>query len=769
MVKSTFLFKHFLAITLFLSLSFIAFSQPLHHAWSYKSLQWGTSQNAPDLTGFDNIQWEKTGHLFTRLEQNENASPLAGGTEGGFKIVEFDPANNFSQKVLVTSAELIPAGSSSPLKIETYTWYPGHQKLLIFTNSKRVWRAHTRGDFWIYDLTSKKLMQLGKGLPASSLQFAKIAPNGDLVAYVSKHNLYIENLKTGERKQLTTDGTEKIINGTFDWAYEEELFCRDGFRWSPDSRSIAYWQINASGIRDYLMLNTTDSVYSFVIPVQYPKVGYDPSSAKIGIVDIATAKTKWMPIPGDPVQHYLPRMEWAKNSKEIMVQQFNRKQDTCKLYLVNVHTGEAKNIYTEGDKAWIDINYFWQYDRPGWDWINEGKQFLWTTEKDGWKHVYRMNRDGSGETLITKGNFDVIDLAGIDRKNGILYFYASPENATQQYLYRIEINGKGKPQRISPSNESGTHSYDISPDGLYAVHTFSNHNTPPKQEFMALKEGKILKEGESGGFNEAMVHMMLRNPQTFFKITTEDHITMDGWMIKPENFDSTKKYPVLFYVYGEPASCTVKDRFAPNPWYQQLADEGYVIISLDNRGTPAPKGRDWRKAIFKSIGTLNIHDQAMAAKKILQWPWVDTSRIAVWGWSGGGSSTQNLMFRYPDIYKTGMAVAGVSNMRYYDNIYEERYMGLLPEDLTYYEKGAAVNHVKGLKGHLLIIHGSGDDNVHYQNQEALINALVAAGKQFTMMEYPNRTHGISEGRGTTRHLYTLLTNFLETHCLPGAR
>lgn len=739
-------------------LFFLAHSQPLHHAWSYQSLQFGVPANNPDLENLRSIQWEKTGHLFTKLNRTEN----------GFTIAEYDPANPFSEKTLVSSADLVPADSSSSLRVESYTWYPEHQKLLLFTNSQRVWRAHTRGDFWIYDVNTKKLQQLGKRLPESSLQFAKISPDGTRAAYVSKHNIYVEDLQSGNIKQLTTDGTEKIINGTFDWAYEEELFCRDGFRWSPDSKTIAYWQVNATNIRDYLMLNTTDSVYSYVIPVQYPKVGYDPSSARIGVADIATAHTRWMDIPGDPVQHYIPRMDWAGNSREIMVQQLNRKQDTSRLFLVNANTGQAKNIYTEGDKAWIDLNYFWQYDRPGWDWINDGKQFLWTTEKDGWKHVYRLNRDGSHETLLTIGSYDVMDIAGIDRKNGILYFYASPDNATQQYLYSLSIKGKGKLIRLSPANESGTHRYQVSADGLYALHDFSNHTTPPTSELVSLHQYAVLKK-ENSGYDPEMIKSMLHNPQTFFTVTTEDNVTMDGWMIKPADFDSTKKYPVLFYVYGEPASCTVKDVFSPNPWYQQLADKGYVIISVDNRGTPAPKGSAWRKAIYKNIGILNIHDQAMAAKKILQWRWVDTSRIAVWGWSGGGSSTQNLMFQYPEIYKTGMAVAGVSNMLYYDDIYEERYMGLLPQDMKYYQQGASVNHVTGLEGNLLIIHGSGDDNVHYQNQEALINALVAAGKQFSMMEYPNRTHGISEGQGTTLHLYTLLTRFLETHCPPGAR
>lgn len=734
----------------------LSHAQPLRRAWSYHSLSFSPSYPPEDEGSFSGLQWEKTGHRYTRMEH-------AGGA---FDIAEFDPANDFSKKILIRASALKPAGGAAPLKVELYTWYPEHQKLLLFTNSRKVWRAHTRGDFWVYDLNSTKLFQLGRGLAPSSLQFAKISPDGTRAAYVSGHNIYVEDLATGKRRQLTTDGTEKIINGTFDWAYEEELFCRDGFRWSPDSKSIAYWQINATHIRDYLMLNTTDSVYSFVVPVQYPKVGYDPSSARIGVVSLSTGQTRWMHIPGDPVQHYLPRMDWAGNSSELLVQQLNRKQDTSVLYLVDVDKARAREIYAEGDKAWIDLNYFWQYDRPGWDWIDGGKRLLWTTEKDGWRHVYRMDRDGSHETLITREPADVIDIAGIDDKHGFLYYYASPGNATQQYLYRTTLNGKGKAELLSPG--PGTHTCDVSPDGLYGVHTFSSHLAPPVSTFMSMDPYQAIKPGRGPAVSGRELAFELRNPTTFFQVTTRDHVTMDGWMIRPARFDSTKKYPVLFYVYGEPAACTVKDEFSPNPWFQQLADMGYVIISLDNRGTPAPKGRAWRKAILKKIGVLNIRDQAMAAEQILKWTWVDNSRIAVWGWSGGGSSTQNLMFQYPDIYQTGIAVAGVSNLLYYDNIYEERYMGLLPEDLKYYQAGSSVNHVKGLRGNLLIIHGSGDDNVHYQNQEALINALVGAGKQFSMMEYPNRTHAISEGEGTTRHLYTLMTDFLEQHCPPGA-
>ncbi len=734
-------------------------AQPLRDAWSPDHLSLDQGEDLPALTGLRGIHWNSEGNSFTQLQRSPS----------GYQIVQYDPDQGLSETTLVTAAQLTPSQASRPLTVEGYTWNPAHRQLLIFTNSKRVWRARTRGDFWVYDQASGKLLQLGAGLPPSSLQFAKLSPDGTMAAFVSGHNIYTENLADGTMKALTTDGTDKIINGTFDWAYEEELFCRDGFRWSPDSKSIAYWQVNASGIRDFLMIDNTDSLYSFTVPVQYPLVGYDPSSVRIGVVDIATARTRWMDIPGDPVQHYLPRMDWTGTDNQIMVQQFNRKQDTTWLYLVDSRTGTARVIYSEGDTSWVDINYFWQYDRDSWDWIDEGKKFLWTTEKDGWRHVYCMNSDGTGEKLVTRTDFDVIDVVGIDRKDNLLYFTASPDNATQQYLYETRLDGKGVARRVTPPGAEGTHTYQCSSAGQYALHNYSSHNTPPVLQLIRMDDGTVL-QSEAGGRRPGPVQAEGEvNPMTFFKVTTSQGVTMDAWMIRPRNFDSTRKYPVLFYVYGEPASATVRDIYAPNPWFEKLVDTGYVIISMDNRGTPAPKGTKWRKEIYHNIGIMNVDDQAAGAMQILQLPWVDTSRIAVWGWSGGGASTQMLMFRYPQIYKTGIAVAGVSNLRFYDNIYEERYVGVLPEDLKYYQQGSSVNYASGLRGNLLIVHGSGDDNVHYQNQEALINALVRAGRPFQMMEYPNRTHGINEGAGTTAHLYALLTSYLETHCPPGPR
>lgn len=664
---------------------------------------------------------------------------------------------------IADAAQLTPKGADKPLTVKDFSFSNDGKKILVYTNSKKVWRYETRGDYYVLDLDNYQLKKLGAKLPESSLMFAKFSPDGSKVAYVSKHNLYAEDLKTGAVKQLTKDGTDRIINGTFDWAYEEEFDLRDGFRWSPDSKNIAYWQIDARKIKNFLLINNTDSIYSYTVPVEYPKVGQDPSAARIGVVNVVTASTKWMKIPGDPVQHYLTAMEWAAPN-ELVIQQLNRKQNESRLMYVNTSTAAASNFYIESDKAWIDIKSRW-YDEPGgWFWLNGGKDFLWVSEKDGWRHIYTISRDGKNEKLVTKGDYDIITLKAIDEKNGYVYFLASPENATQQYLYRTRLDGSGGPEKVSPATQNGTHNYEISPNALYAEHRFSNVSTPPSVEWVSLPTHTTVIKGQSS-------NRPARHNVEMFQVTTDEGVTMDAWMIKPANFDSTKKYPVVFFVYAEPASQTVKDSYGSqrSMYAGDMAKDGYIYISVDNRGTPAPKGAAWRKSIYQKIGILNVDDQAKAASKILQWPFVDTGRVAVWGWSGGASTTLNLMFRYPEIYKTGIAIAPVAYRLSYDNIYEERYMGLPQENMQAYIDASAVTHVKGLKGKLLLVHGTGDDNVHYQNTELLINALVKNGKQFSMMAYPNRTHSINEGAGTSQHLSVLFTNFLRQNCPPGGR
>ncbi len=699
------------------------------------------------------IKWSKDGNSYYSIE--------AGNI---IKVI----LPSFKKETVIYKENLVNVQNGNIISVRSFVFSEDEKKVLIYTNTKKVWRYDTRGDFWIYSIENKSLQKLGGSLPSSSLMFAKFSPDGAKVAYTSNHNVYTEDIQTHAITQLTLDGTDKIINGTFDWAYEEEFGCRDGFRWSADSKQIAYWQIDATRIKNFLLLDNTDSIYSFTKPVEYPKVGEDPSSCKLGVVNIATKQTTWMNVPGDAVQHYIPRMEWAPNG-QLIIQQLNRKQNESNIYLLNPSNGDAKKIFTESDNAWIDLKTRWDDDNPkGWDFINNDKEFLWVSEKDGWRHIYSISLDGKKETLLTKGNYDMISLYAVDQLHGFVYFSASPNNATQKYLYRVSFNSKnkGNAELISPSTQKGTHTYTISPNGLFAAHSFSSHNYTPVTEWVSLPKHNIIKEGleKSVLDSESNVEMI--------RVTTIDSITMDGWMIKPSSFDSTKKYPVVFFVYTEPGSTTVEDSYgtAGNYLYQgNMAEDGYIQISLDGRGTPSPKGAEWRKSIYKKVGILNINDQAEAVKKIREWKFVDTSRIAVWGWSGGGSTTLNLMFQHPDLYQTGIAIAPVTYRLSYDNIYEERYMGLPQENRDDYIKASAITYAKGLKGNLLLIHGTGDDNVHYQNTELLINELVRFNKNFQLMSYPNRTHGIREGSGTWLHLTTLYTKYLREHCPGGGR
>jgi dipeptidyl-peptidase 4 len=669
------------------------------------------------------------------------------------------------QKVIVPADAL----KTAKINVKDFSISADETQALIFTNTAKVWRYNTRGDYWLYDVATKEMQQVGKDKPAQSLLYAKLSPDGKKVAYVHANNIYVEDVATGTATVLTsTNNTKKLINGTFDWVYEEEFGCRDGFRWSADSKSIAYWQVDANQVKDYYMLNTTDDIYSKVIPVEYPKVGEQPSPVKIAVVNIETAKTTWMNIPGDAANNYLPRMEWS-GANELIIQQLNRKQNESKLYFCNTSTGEAKLFHTETDKGWIDIKSRWNDDDPrGWEFIENGKAFLWVSEKDGWRHIYKVTRDGK-ETLLTVGNYDIATISAVDEVKNELYFIASPDNPIQRYLYKVKMDGKSKAVRITPEGYAGTNSYECSPNGSYAVHGFTSRTVAPASQLINLSTHKPI----AGDDLLLKIKPVNRDNLEFFTITTEDGVTMDGWISKPKNYDPSKKYPVVLYVYSEPATTTVEDEFYAGNNFLFNGDmngQGYFYVSFNSRGTPTLKGAEWRKSIYKQIGRINIRDQAMGMKKLLaDRPYLDAGRVATWGWSGGGSTTLHLMFQYPEIFQTGIAIAAVANQLFYDNIYQERYMGLPQENKDDFIKGSPITYAKNLKGNLLYIHGTGDDNVHYSNAEVLVNELIRNGKLFQFMPYPNRTHSISEGAGTFQHLMKLYTAYLKEKCPPGAK
>jgi dipeptidyl-peptidase-4 len=696
--------------------------------------------------GIGQLRWMKDNKSYSALEYNAAAK--------GNDIVRYDVESG-TKSVLVNAGKLMPAGTTKPLSVDDYTWSDDNSKLLIFTNTRKVWRYNTRGDYWVLNLVNGKLQQLGKGLEEATLMFAKFSPDGNRVAYVSKLNIYVEDIASGKITQLTKDGGGNIINGTFDWVYEEELDDRDGFRWSPDGKNIAYWQSDTKGVGTFYMIDNVDSNYSKPIPLPYPKVGTTNSAVKVGVIPATGGKTKWFAVPGDPRNNYIARMDFIPASDEVMIQQLNRLQNTNTVWVGNIKTMSLKNILTDKDEAFLDIH-------DNIVWLDNNQSFTWTSEKDGWEHLYKVSRGGQQMQLITKGDFDVVNINCIDPAGGYVYYIASPDNFTQRYLYRSRLDGSSEAERVSPKDMAGQHSYQISADAKYAIHSFENATTPRRISLINLNthtEIKLLEDNTA--LKNKMNELDLR-PKEFFKVDIAD-VVLDAWMIKPKDFDPTKKYPVIFHVYGEPAGSTVQDNWGTgdNLWHQYLANElGCVVISIDNRGTKVPRGRAFRKCIYRQIGLLAADDQAAAAKKIFtMYPFIDSAHTGIWGWSGGGQMSLHCIFRHGDVYKTAIAVSFVSQQTLYDNIYQERYMGLPDDNKEGYREGSPLTHAKKLKGNLLIMHGTGDDNVHYQNFEMLVNELIKNNKLFSMMSYPMRDHSISQGVNTTLQMRRTMEQF----------
>ena len=703
---------------------------------------------------FGPARWVDDGRAYTTVEE-------AAGNEKAKEIVQYDSAGG-ERKVLVPAAQFVSPESGKPFEIGDYAWSADGKRMLLFTDTQKVWRQNTKGSYWVLELLSGEWRKLG-GDHSTGLMFAKFSPDGSRVAYVRDNNIYVEGVEGEAVRPITSDGSELIINGTSDWVYEEEFGVRDGFRWSPDGEKIAYWQFDSSGVPEFALVNYTDGLYPVIKKFAYPKPGQTNSAARVGVVSANGGTTRWMNVPGDPRDNYIARMEWAGNSSELVLEHLNRLQNKNDVLLADAATGEVRRMFQDTDKAWVDV-----VDEL--EWTADGR-LLWVSERDGWRRAYTVSRDGEARAL-TPQKVDILSVEGIDSAGGWLYYIASPQNATQRYLYRTRLDGGGGSERVTPRDQPGSHSYDISSDGRWAFHSYSRFDQPSRTALIQLPGHQVTRVLEDNAALRAKVAEVLGNRSEFFQVGVDDGITLDGWMMRPKDFDRAKKYPVLVFVYGEPAGTTVVDRWSGSNtlFHAALADEGYLIVSFDNRGTPSPKGRDWRKVVYGAVGVLSSKEQAAALRALAgQRPYVDLERVAVWGRSGGGSNTLNLMFREPGLYKVGMSVAPVPDQRLYDTIYQERYMGLPGSNAEGYRSGSPINFAEGLKGKLLVVHGTGDDNVHFQGTQKLLNRLIELEKQFDFMEYPNRSHSITEGPGTRLHLHTLIARYLTEHLPAGGR
>lgn len=704
--------------------------------------------------GMGAMSWLKDGEHYSRVETNAE--------QGGTDIVSYRAKDN-AREVLIPASLFVDKATGKPVPVRSISWSADNRKVLVYTNTQRVWRYDTRGDYWVLDLSDKSFRQIGKDRPESSLMFAKFSPDASKVAYVSENNIYVEDLVSQSVKQLTTDGSETIVNGTFDWVYEEEFACRDGFRWSPDGQYIAYWQSDTEGTGVFDMINNVDSLYPKILHFPYPKAGTTNSAVKVGYVSVNGGATTWIDIPGDPRNNYIPRMEFIPNSNELFIQQLNRPQNTNKVWIAKIGSSKPEHIFTDEDKAWVDTN---DHIR----WLKDNQYFTWESERSGWRHLYRVSRDGKDIQPITAGDFDYISTVGMDMKKGLVYFIASPDNFTQRYLYSAKLFGKGEVKRESPMDEAGQHSYSMSPTGKWAVHTFSNAVTPPVIDMVSFPGHKSVRMIEDNAEAKAQYQALGLRPKEFVKAKSGD-LMLDVCMIKPANFDPNKKYPVIIEVYGEPAGSTVQDVWSGGDlWNQYMVNQGYIYVSIENRGANAPRGREWRKCIYGEVGTFACEDQARGIQDLArQYSFIDLSRIGITGWSGGGSQTLNCMFRYPSVFHTGIAIAFVSDQRLYDTIYQERYMNTPQNNPEGYRKGSPITYANGLEGNLLLIHGTGDDNVHYQSCEMLVDKLVEYGKMFSQISYPMRSHGIYERKGTTLHLRKSMAKYWLEHLPAGGK
>jgi dipeptidyl-peptidase 4 len=703
---------------------------------------------------FGPARWMTDGRSYTTVEDSTDV-------EGGRDIVLYRTGTG-GREILIPAASLVPPGESKSLAIHDYVWSADGRRLLIMTNTRRVWRQNTRGDFWVLDRESGALTRLGRDFEEARLMFAKFSPDGGRAAYVYKNDIYEEEIETGRIVRLTWDGSEDIINGTSDWVNEEEFGIRDGFRWSPDGTRIAFWRFDQSRVKDFHMINNTDDLYPRIITFKYPKAGETNSAVFLGVVPSGGGPATWIQAPGDRRNHYIARMDWLPDGTGVVFQYLNRLQNTNSLMIGDAVTGEVRTVFVDRDDAWVDV-------MDEFLWVKNGASLVWLSERNGWRQAFLVPRTGGEPVCLTPGAYDVISLSAVDDKGGRLYFIASPENPMQRYLHRVRLDGRGKLERLTPAGQSGTHSYALSPTAEWAFHTFTTFDTPPVVSLVKLPGHETVRVMAANAKLIEAVRSLARQTE-FFRVDIGDGVLLDGWSIKPPDFDPAKKYPLFIHVYGEPAGQTVLDRWGGNNrlWHQMLAEQGYVVVSLDNRGTPAPRGREWRKCIYGQVGILASADQAAALRALLKkWPFLDPDRVGIWGWSGGGQMTLNAMFRYPELYKTGIAIAFVSHQKYYDTIYQERFMGLPRDNPEGYEQGSPLTFAQNLEGNLFIAHGTADDNVHYQAFEALVNELIAHNKPFTMMSYPNRAHGISEGPNTTLHLYSAMTRFLKESLLPG--
>ena len=642
--------------------------------------------------------------------------------------------------ILVNAADLVFDGNK--IALEDYEFSADEKKILIATEVEAIYRYSSKAYNYIYDVATKKLTPLNT---KEKVMHATFSPQASKIAYVKNNNLYYTDLSNGQETQITFDGKKnEIINGASDWVYEEELELVRAFEWSADGNKIAFFRFDETNVKEWNMKMYND-LYPEEVRFKYPKAGEENSKVSIQVYHLEDNSIVDMSI--ENAYEYISRINWTNDSKQLAIQTFNRHQSDLNIQLTDVFSGKGKVIFNEKNEKYVEV--------PTTEFLTTKNQFIITSEKDGFNHLYLYDINGNLINQLTKGNWDVTAYYGVDEKKGLVYYQSAEKSPLERHVYSVKLNGSGKKQL---TEKSGDNDADFSATFDYFINKHSDANTP---YYITVNDrnGKVKSVlQDNAGLKERMKATKLVKKE-FFTIAVNDE-ELNAWSIKPTDFDETKKYPVLMFVYGGPGSQTVEDNWGSFNyfWFQMLADKGYIVVSVDNRGTGA-RGADFKKVTYKQLGKYEVEDQLAAAKYLATLPYVDGSRIGIFGWSYGGYMSSLCITKGADIFKTAIAVAPVTNWRFYDSIYTERYMQTPQENAAGYDDNSPINHVEKLKGNYLLVHGIADDNVHYQNTTEMTISLVNANKQFTQMAYPNKNHGIFGGN-TRLHLYTLMTNFI---------
>lgn len=695
--------------------------------------QKGTFQ-AKSVPGFN---WMRDGRYYSSLDKGD--------------LVQHDVTTGQAVQTLVAGKDLLIPGSTQPLAVEGYEFNADEQKILFWTEEEPIYRRSSRALYYVYDRAAKKLTPLSAGNKQS---YATFSPDGSKVAFVRDNNLFVVDLSNMQEKAVTTDGVRnKLINGSTDWVYEEEFEFAKGFFWSPDSKQLAFYTFDESQVPEYNM-QEWGPLYPKDYRYKYPKAGEKNSIVSISTFDVAAAKTTKMDVGQEPDQ-YIPRIIWTQTPNVLSIRRLNRLQNKLEILHANASTGKTDVVLTDTDAAYVEVNDDLRY-------LKGGKQFLFTSEKDGYRHLYLYDMKGKLDRQLTKGNWEIAEINGFDEKNGLVYFTSTEGSPMERHLYRVSLKGKGK-TRLSEAGR-GVDAVNMSPDCRYYLNYHSEAGVPQVVSLRTAQTGKLVKVLEDNAALRQTLGQYNLGKLEFINFKNSEGVALNGWMMKPANFDANKKYPVLMYVYGGPGSQTVKDdagggiAFTNYLWHQLLVEKGYIVVSVDGRGTGA-RGAAFKKSTYANLGKLETVDQGETAKYLGTLPYVDKARIGIWGWSFGGYMTALALTKEADLFRMGISVAPVTNWRYYDTVYTERFLKTPQENPSGYDDNSPVQFADKLKGKLLLVHGTGDDNVHFQNSVAFTDAMIKANKDYQTLYYPNRNHGIYGGN-TRLHLYRQMTNFI---------